>query len=53
MVKRAQDLRRLTLKDNCITNMSANLGKMYKLTELYLQRNEVGMHATYVYTSRP
>ena len=36
-----QELQRLTLKDNRIANLSADIGKMMKLTELHLQRNNM------------
>lgn len=49
---RTQDLRRLTLKDNCITNMSPNIGHMHKLTELYLQRNDVSIWSLYKHAAR-
>jgi hypothetical protein len=37
IVELAADLRRLTLKDNNINNLSAEIGSLPRITELYVQ----------------
>ena len=37
IVELAADLRRLTLKDNSISNLSADIGSLHRITELYVQ----------------